>query len=145
MDRKRHPVSRQAFLLMYLTRPGTATPPFRGRACWLALYAMSMTSIKVMTDYHCFPLWHYGADEVGEIDPTSLLISKELSSSLIDWAAEYDATLNEDDPANSGFLSSLAEADFIEKGLKLAQELKSVLGNVEVYYYHEGIGRDVRI
>ncbi|QYJ93153.1 hypothetical protein [Shewanella spartinae] len=109
------------------------------------LYAVSMTSIKVMTDYLCFPLWHYGADEVGEIDPTSLPISKELSSSLMEWAAEYDATLNEDDPASSGFLSSLAEADFIEKGLKLAQELKSVLVNVEVYYYHEGMGRDVRI
>ncbi|QYJ88421.1 hypothetical protein [Shewanella halotolerans] len=110
-----------------------------------ALYAVSMTSIKVMIDYHCFPLWHYGADEVGEIDPTSLPISKELSSSLMEWAAEYDATLNEDDPASSGFLSSLAEADFIEKGLKLAHELKSVLVNVEVYYYHEGMGRDVRI
>jgi hypothetical protein len=106
---------------------------------------MSMTSIKVMTDYHCFPLWHYGTDEVGEIEPTSLPISKELSSSLMAWAAEYDATLNENDPASSGFLSSLAESDFIEKGLKLAQELKSALGNVEVYYYHEGIGRDVRI
>ncbi|WP_462172333.1 hypothetical protein [Pseudoalteromonas xiamenensis] len=104
-----------------------------------------MSSIKVMTDYHCFPLWHYGTDEVGEIEPTSLPISKDLSSSLMAWAAEYDATLNEDDPASSGFLSSLAESDFIEKGLKLAQELKSELGNVEVYYYHEGIGRNVRI
>jgi hypothetical protein len=106
---------------------------------------MRMTSIKVMTDYHCFPLWHYGSDEVGEIEPTSLPISKELSSSIIELAVEYDETLNEKDPANSGFLSSLAEFDFIEKGLKLAQELKSVLGNVEVYYYHQGIWRDVRI
>jgi hypothetical protein len=110
-----------------------------------ALYAMSMVSIKVMTDYQCFPLWHYGVGEVGEVDPSTLPISSTLSSSLMKWAAEYDATLNTEDPANSKFLSPLAESQFIEKGRRLAQELKSELENIEVYYFHEGMGRDVRI
>jgi hypothetical protein len=106
---------------------------------------MSMTSIKVMTDYHCFPLWHCGIGEFGEIDPSTLPISSTLSSSLMRWAAEYDAILNTEDPANSKFLSTLAESQFIENGLTLAQELKSELENVNVYYFHAGMGRDVRI
>ncbi|MBO2553321.1 hypothetical protein [Shewanella algae] len=109
------------------------------------LYAMSMNSIKVMTDYQCFPIWHYGCDNVGEIDPATLPISKELVASLLVWASIYDATLNSEDPINSGFLNESAQTDFIEKGLELAQKLKSELKNTEVYYYHEGMERDVRI
>jgi len=107
--------------------------------------AMSMNSIKVMTDYQCFPIWHYGSDNVGDIDPATLPISKELVASLLEWASIYDATLNSEDPINSGFLDESAQTDFIEKGLELAQKLKSELKSTEVYYYHEGMGRDVRI
>ena len=110
-----------------------------------ALYAMCMNSIKVMTDYQCFPIWHYGSDNVGEIDPASLPISKELSTSLLEWASTYDATLNLEDPIQSGFSSNLAESQFIDKGLELAQKLKIELKQTEVYYYHDGMGRDVRI
>ena len=106
---------------------------------------MNMNSIKVMTDYQCFPIWHYGSDTVGDIDPASLPISKELAVSLLDWASTYDETLNRQDPVKSGFSTEAAETEFIEKGLELAQMLKCELKSTEVYYYHEGMGRDVRI
>lgn len=106
---------------------------------------MSMNSIKVMTDYQCFPIWHYGSDNVGDIDPTTLPISKELAASFLKWASTYDATLNRQDPIKSGFPTESAETEFIEKGLELAQRLKSELKSTEVYYCHEGMGRDVRI
>ncbi|WP_146779526.1 hypothetical protein [Vreelandella sulfidaeris] len=104
-----------------------------------------MNSIKVMTDYQCFPIWHYGGDNVGDIDPATLPISKELVASLLAWASTYDATLNIEDPIKSGFPNESAQNEFIKKGLELAQKLKSELKITEVYYYHEGMGRDVRI
>lgn len=106
---------------------------------------MSMNSIKVMADYQCFPIWHYGSDNVGDIDPATLPITKELASSFLEWAATYDATLNRQDPIESGFGTEASEAEFVEKGLELAQKLKCELQTTEVYYYHEGIRRDVRI
>ncbi|PML75739.1 hypothetical protein [Enterovibrio norvegicus] len=104
-----------------------------------------MSSIKVMADYHCFPIWHYRSDNVGDVDPATLPISEELIVSLLEWASSYDATLNNKDPIKSDFPNRSAKNEFIKKGLELATKLKSELRSVEVYYYHEGIGRNVHI
>ena len=94
-----------------------------------------MKSIKVMPDYDCFPLWAHGNNEVGNIDPASLPISNSLISRLNEWAAEYDKTLDQNYPPNSGFQNKEAEVKFVIRGYSLAKELKAELNSIEVIYY----------
>lgn len=94
-----------------------------------------MKRIKVMADYHCWPLWEAG-DELGDIDPASLPISDELRAGLLEWAREFDAILNAEDPAASGFPSPAAKRQFDKDGRSLAGQLASELREThEVLYY----------
>ena len=81
-----------------------------------------------MADYGSWPLWHARSDDVGNIDPHSLPISKELISDLNVWTEKLDATLNWDDPGHTkwpdGFFTN-----FNQEGRKLAQRLKAELGS----------------
>ena len=86
-----------------------------------------MITIKLMSDYGCHPLWAC-AGEVGEIDPDALPLSDTLKARLQAWAAWYDATLNWDDPAASGFACPRDEQAFNEEGTKLAESLRRELG-----------------
>ena len=87
-----------------------------------------MKTIKIMADYHCFPLWEASDDEIGNIDPSSLPLSQQLRDDLITWAQLYDQTLNLEDPMNSGFASSRAEDDFKAAGRDLAKRMRTELG-----------------
>ena len=86
-----------------------------------------MKKIKLMPDYHCFPLWRIDDDICCNIDPYSLPVSNMLAEELINWANEYDKTLNMNDPVNSGFENTEKEQAFIDKvnnlfNLNIAQE-----------------------
>ena len=87
-----------------------------------------MRKIKVMADYQCYPLWDMAPGMYGDVDPNSLPISAELKRQFIDWAQAFDATLNMDDPASSGFKSEEAAAAFKACGLQLARRLQLELG-----------------
>jgi len=88
-----------------------------------------MKKIKLMADYQCYPLWVNSSNEVGNIDPDTLPISDFLKKELNDWSEEYDATLDLDDPANSGFKNLEDEVNFKKKGSYLQEELQKELGN----------------
>ena len=88
-----------------------------------------MRMVKLMADYECFPLWEASPGQVGNINPDELPISAGLRSKLAQWAAEYDATLNRDDPAQSGFPTDEAKAEFKRTGTELGEQLKSELGS----------------
>ena len=93
--------------------------------------------IKVMADYHCWPLW-WDAGEAGNIDPATLGVSAALAADLAAWAARYDATLDADDPARSGFATSAAEAAFETQGRLLARRLAQELeGRATVRYWRD--------
>jgi len=77
-----------------------------------------MKKIKLMPDYHCFPLWRIDDDICCNIDPYSLPVSNMLAEELTNWANEYDKTLNMNDPVNSGFEDTEKEQAFIDKGNK---------------------------
>jgi hypothetical protein len=94
-----------------------------------------MNSIKVMPDYECHALWHYDSEKVGDVDPHSLGVSDELASDIDSWAVEYDTTLNQDNPAESGFPSKDEEVKFVTMGYELALRLKQELKGVSVIYY----------
>ena len=87
-----------------------------------------MIRIKLMPDYHCYPLWEED-NNFDNIDPYSLPISKTLANDLMQWAKEYDITLDIDDPLNSGFKNIESELYFKQKGEYLLERLKSELGS----------------
>jgi len=87
-----------------------------------------MKMIKLMPDYGCFPLWEDSPEAAGNINPDTLSLSASLKSALADWAMQYDATLNSDDPLQSGFSSEAEEAAFEQAGQDLLAMLKNELG-----------------
>jgi hypothetical protein len=87
-----------------------------------------MRTIKLMADYQCFPLWEASPGIVGNIDPKDLPISLPLQKRLMAWAEKFDATLNIDDPVNSGFRSEREGVEFRSEGITLAQQLQEELG-----------------
>ena len=95
-----------------------------------------MRYFRLAPDYHCWPLWHNGANEVGNIDPQNLPISRPLVDDLNTWAYEFDATLNMDDPASSGFKTEDDEIDFKKRGVILAGRLRAELGSEFCIEYH---------
>jgi hypothetical protein len=107
-----------------------------------------MRSVRILADYYCFALWV--ADESGyeNIAPSAqeIGLSEPLARDLDHWAAEYSATLREDDPVNSGFESEAAENDFYARGYQLASRVKRELGESwQVSYFDGVLRRDVQI
>ncbi len=92
--------------------------------------------VRVMPDYQCFPLWRPGTDAY-HTDPASLPISAGLACAFDDWAAEYDATLDLDDPASAGFPGAAAENAFADRGRRLAHSLAAELGDGWAVEYHD--------
>lgn len=88
-----------------------------------------MRTLKLMTDYQCYPLWEASPGEVGNIDPNSLPLSTSLRDQLMDWADVYDKTLNWEDPATSGFTSVDAVDEFKAQGMRLADQMREELGS----------------
>jgi hypothetical protein len=92
-----------------------------------------MRTIKLMTDYDCFPLWEILDDGLVNLDPRTLPISEKLICSLKNWTDKYDSTLDLSDPINSAFASIQDEESFNREGKLLYQCLKKELGdNFEV-------------
>lgn len=94
-----------------------------------------MKTIKVMPDYHCWPLWNAGG-EIGNIDPALLPISEDLRSALLEWADVFDAILVTENPAASEFASEEARAEFDRHGRELARQVaKELSGSHHVLYF----------
>jgi hypothetical protein len=85
-------------------------------------------AIKLMADYDCWPLWEASPGVVGNIDPETLPISRGLKDRLARWAAEFDASLNRDDPANSPVYPPEELAAFSAEGRRLGEDLQAELG-----------------
>jgi hypothetical protein len=85
-----------------------------------------MRRLRVMPDYRCWPVWE--DEEVGNVDPGTLPISTALRRRLLDWAAAFDATLNDDDPSGSGFATEEQKLDHETEGRRLAMALQRELG-----------------
>ncbi|SFV38726.1 hypothetical protein [Hyphomicrobium facile] len=58
-------------------------------------------SIKLMADFHTYPLWAMDEHLYGDFPPEKLGLSQELSADLNAWADAFTSSLNSDDPANS--------------------------------------------
>ncbi|THK38787.1 hypothetical protein EHS39_07095 [Ensifer sp. MPMI2T] len=80
-----------------------------------------MRTLKLMPDYHCFPLWENAGKAATNVDPASLPIPEDLILRLNSWAAKFNATLNPDDPIKSGFKSETLEQAFLDEGRYLCK------------------------
>lgn len=87
-----------------------------------------MRILKIMADYDCFPLWEATPGQVGNVDPGSLPISKQLQAELAAWAQIFNHTLNQDDPQKSGFVCTEEEKKFKVMGRALGERLQAELG-----------------
>jgi hypothetical protein len=102
--------------------------------------------IKLMADYDCFPLWEASPGQVGNIDPAQLPISPELRLKLGVWAANFDATLNRDNPAQSGFRNAEMQSEFKRAGDEIGQQLKRELGaDFSIIVQIKAIARKARV
>lgn len=81
-----------------------------------------------MADYFCYPLWHMGGGEVGNISPRELPLSPELTNRLMEWAQVFDEILDMDSPQDAGFKSEALGAAFRAEGDDLAECLAAELG-----------------
>jgi len=94
--------------------------------------------IKLMPDYCSYPLWGIDPDNIGDINPASLPLSKKTIDRLEKWAATYDAILKWDDPASSGFATLEETEKFEREGLGLWHQLREELDpNYEVRYFSQ--------
>ena len=97
-----------------------------------------MTTIKVMADYECWPLWN------GEnLDPDSLPISKYLREQLAAWAERYDETLLDEYPPDSGFSNESEAEKFVNDGRELAKLLALELGKEFAVTYFNELSREL--
>lgn len=88
-----------------------------------------------MADYQCFPIWGSFDGVEGNINPTVLTITDELKNLLSDWQAEYDATLNMQNPVQSGFGSEEAAIAFEKQGLLIWRLLSLQMGETYIVSY----------
>jgi hypothetical protein len=99
-----------------------------------------MTTVKVMADYECWPLWN------GEnLDPDSLPPSAYLREQLAAWAERYDETLLDEYPPESGFLSGSEAEKFVEDGRELAQMFGRELGHEYAVTYFNELSQELEI
>jgi len=97
-----------------------------------------------MSDYCSYPLWGLDDDNIGDIDPKSLPLSETTIQRLEKWADIYDAILNWDDPASSGFASQEAKEAFEQEGISLWLQLRKELSSdYEVLYFSNRLQREV--
>jgi hypothetical protein len=87
-----------------------------------------------MADYECYPLWE--GDGPGNVDPSSLDISGDLAVAITAWGGEYDATLDRENPAASGFADQPAAEAWLRRGAQLAARLRGE--GMATDYFHDG-------
>jgi hypothetical protein len=97
-----------------------------------------MRTLRLMADYWAWPVWEPGSEEYN-IDPETLDISAGLRSELAAWAREYDGTIDQSYPPNSGFVDVQTAARWLEDGRRLALRLEQELGprDWRVVYWHD--------
>ena len=95
--------------------------PRSARSCRDPCHAHNV--LRLMADYEGHPLW----EVVGpprNIDPFVLAIPDDLARALTDWADEFTATLDRDDPPASGFPDVPAREAWERRGAELADALR---------------------
>jgi len=85
-------------------------------------YDKPIGAVRVAPEYGCWPLWN---DEGGDcLHPNDLDLSNDLARRILDWDEKFQATLNNDDPAASGFATPEEEAAHLAEGRAIAEVIR---------------------
>jgi len=68
--------------------------------------------IRLTSDYDCEPLWSNG----DALDSEELHLKATTISRLYKWQADYDATVDLEEPYNTGFKTPEARKEFEREG-----------------------------
>lgn len=80
--------------------------------------------LRVAPEWGCWPLWN---DETGEnVSHFHLKLPEDLQARIEEWDDLWQATYNDDDPANGDFKSEAERAAYVSEGLAIVEELKRV-------------------
>lgn len=93
--------------------------------------------LKIMPDYFCWPLWRSENGMYDNLHPEELGFPSHLCEALMQWSEEFDAILNQDDPAQSAFPNPEAKNAFVETGMRLAREVKALVQDRHVVLYFD--------
>jgi hypothetical protein len=100
--------------------------------------------IKLNADYGSHPLWWASPGRIGNIEPTTLPLSQKTLRRLLAWITIYEATLNWNDPASSGFASEEAQEAFEQEGISIWHQLRQELApDYEVIYFSKKLQKEV--
>lgn len=79
--------------------------------------------LRLAPEYGCSPLWNC---DLGEpVDPENLYIHADLVRRIFEWDEAFQATLNPDDPATSGFADLEAERAWAMEGRAISDAISS--------------------
>lgn len=96
-----------------------------------------MDFLKLMPDYDCWPLWWgKNSHKVGNVNPSTLKLSKSLIKELSDWSDKFNQILDRTDPLKSTFSSKSELISFEINGVKLWKKLKDELGSAFTISYY---------
>jgi hypothetical protein len=91
-----------------------------------------MKSLTLRADYFYYPIWLVEGDGLlDNKDPATPPTSETLATDLLAWADAFDAVLDQDDPANSGFKTELQREKFVSQESELAQRLTIEPGPID--------------
>ena len=95
-----------------------------------------MTTIKVMADYRCWPVWvRTDAEAIfATVDPTTLGLSAGLVGRLTAWQHWWDSRLNLADPHDSREVPLEEVRAFDSEGRLLARRVAQELPDCHVLY-----------
>jgi hypothetical protein len=83
-------------------------------------------TLKVMTDYQCWPLWI--SPTLENPNPRDV-VSAPLADRLLAWAAKLDATYDAEVGQDSGFKTEAEEAAHDAEGRELARLVAAEVGD----------------
>jgi len=97
-----------------------------------------MKRIKLDAEYEYYALWDL--EEAEYLEGSDLPLTQSLVDRLSKWQADYDATLDLEEPYNTGFKTLEARKAFEQEGLEIAEQMQSELGDgYEIYYRNERV------
>jgi hypothetical protein len=102
-------------------------------------HSLTQVLIKVLDDYHCWPLWVRDEDE--EIfdtrDPATLGLSAGLVGRLAAWQQWYESTVNIADPHDIRSVTTAEQEAFDAEGRLLAVRVGEELPHAVVWFYKD--------
>jgi hypothetical protein len=98
-------------------------------------------AIKLMPDYECWPLWHHGGNQVGNIDPRSIGVSDPLANDLERWADVYESHLDRSDPVSTKWTDQ-EQKQFDAEGRGLCRRLAVELRTRYSVFYFDPFTKD---